>query len=69
MLTPDPWFRINNFDPLFSFRNFKQTPEADDHHEQELELEAGGAARIPGHRHQRRSHRDSIPAPRTDQER
>jgi hypothetical protein len=30
------------------FKHLKQTPEADDHHEQEPELEAGGAARIPG---------------------
>jgi hypothetical protein len=36
------------FEFFFLFRTFKQTPEADDHHEQKFELQARGAPRISG---------------------
>ena len=61
--------QVNNLQLTFRFRNFKQTPEADDDHEQELELEAGRASRLSGHRHERRAHRDPIAVARTHEER
>ena len=54
---------------IFSLANFKQTAEANDDHEQELELEVGGVARLPGHRHQRGPHRDQVAVARADQKR
>jgi len=54
---------------IFFLANFKQTSEANDDHEQELELEVGGTARIPGHRHQRGTHRNQIAVARADQKR
>ena len=38
-----------NFCFYFASATFKQIAEADDYHEQELELEVGGVARLPGH--------------------